>query len=123
MVNVSSPNTPGLTDLQAVESLRPILSAVRSETSKPVLVKIGPDLADSDIDEIADLAVQLGLAGIVATNTTVCRDGLATAGAAALGGGGVSGPRWRPRHGDPAAALCPRRRPVGAHQRGRHRNR
>ncbi|KMV21917.1 quinone-dependent dihydroorotate dehydrogenase [Mycobacterium heckeshornense] len=97
VVNVSSPNTPGLTDLQAVESLRPVLSAVRSETSKPVLVKIGPDLSDSDVDRIADLAAELGLAGIVATNTTLCRDGLATAGADALGSGGVSGPPLAPR--------------------------
>ncbi|MGH3561114.1 MAG: dihydroorotate dehydrogenase (quinone), partial [Mycobacterium sp.] len=57
VVNVSSPNTPGLRDLQAVESLRPILSAVLAETSAPVLVKIAPDVSDSDIDDIADLAV------------------------------------------------------------------
>jgi dihydroorotate dehydrogenase len=92
VVNVSSPNTPGLRDLQAVESLRPILAAVKAETSKPVLVKIAPDLSDHDVDEIADLAVELGLAGIVATNTTVSRAGLATAGVEALGSGGVSGP-------------------------------
>ncbi len=92
VVNVSSPNTPGLRDLQAVESLRPILAGVQQETSTPVLVKIAPDLSDSDIDQIADLAVELGLAGIVATNTTVVRDGLATPGAADLGPGGVSGP-------------------------------
>jgi len=91
VVNVSSPNTPGLRDLQAVESLRPILTAVRAETSTPVLVKIAPDLSDAEIDAIADLAVELGLAGIVATNTTVARDGLTTPGAAELGPGGVSG--------------------------------
>src|SRR6476660_2490942 len=78
VVNVSSPNTPGLRDLQAVESLRPILVAVKRETSTPVLVKIAPDLSDSDVDEIADLAVELGLSGIVATNTTVSRSGLHT---------------------------------------------
>lgn len=91
VVNVSSPNTPGLRDLQSVESLRPILAAVLAETSTPVLVKIAPDLADSDIDAIADLAVELGLAGIVATNTSVSRDGLATPGVEELGPGGVSG--------------------------------
>ena len=91
VVNVSSPNTPGLRDLQAVESLRPILVAVREETDTPVLVKIAPDLSDSDVDEIADLAVELGLAGIVATNTTVSRDGLATPGVDDLGPGGISG--------------------------------
>jgi dihydroorotate dehydrogenase len=95
VVNVSSPNTPGLRDLQAVESLRPILSAVLAEasrTSTPVLVKIAPDISDSDIDDIADLAVELGLAGIVATNTTVSRDGLLTPGVEELDAGGISGP-------------------------------
>lgn len=92
VVNVSSPNTPGLRDLQAVQSLRPILAAVRAETSTPVLVKIAPDLSDRDLDEIADLAVELRLDGIVATNTTVSREGLATTGVADLGPGGVSGP-------------------------------
>ncbi|MHA3022013.1 quinone-dependent dihydroorotate dehydrogenase [Mycobacterium sp. BMJ-28] len=91
VVNVSSPNTPGLRDLQAVSALRPILAAVRAATSTPVLVKIAPDLSDVDIDEIADLAVELGLAGIVATNTTISRDGLRTPGVAELGSGGVSG--------------------------------
>ncbi|MEO6795342.1 MAG: quinone-dependent dihydroorotate dehydrogenase, partial [Mycobacterium sp.] len=92
VVNVSSPNTPGLRDLQAVEQLQPILAAVRAETTAPVLVKIAPDLADPDLDAIADLSVALGLAGIVATNTTVSRHGLATTGVAALGPGGISGP-------------------------------
>jgi dihydroorotate dehydrogenase len=93
VVNVSSPNTPGLRDLQAVESLRPILSAVLEEAQQtPVLVKIAPDISDSDVDDIADLALELGLAGIVATNTTVSRDGLATPGVEELGAGGISGP-------------------------------
>ncbi|MBS9533005.1 quinone-dependent dihydroorotate dehydrogenase [Mycobacterium sp. M1] len=92
VVNVSSPNTPGLRDLQAVDQLRPILAAVRAETSTPVLVKIAPDLTDADVDAIADLAVELGLAGIVATNTTVSRDGLLTLGVSELGSGGISGP-------------------------------
>ncbi|QUR69795.1 quinone-dependent dihydroorotate dehydrogenase [Mycobacterium spongiae] len=102
VVNVSSPNTPGLRDLQAVNLLRPILSAVLAETSEtaaatPVLVKISPDTSDSDIDDIADLAVELGLAGIVATNTTVSRAGLATPGVDELGAGGISGPPLAPR--------------------------
>ncbi len=92
VVNVSSPNTPGLRDLQAVESLRPILSAVLAETAAPVLVKIAPDLSDDDVDAVADLAVELGLAGIVATNTTVSRAGLRTPHVDDLGPGGVSGP-------------------------------
>ncbi len=92
VVNVSSPNTPGLRDLQAVESLHPILTAVLAETSTPVLVKIAPDLSDEDVDAVADLAVELGLAGIVATNTTVSRAGLRTPHVEDLGPGGVSGP-------------------------------
>ncbi len=93
VVNVSSPNTPGLRDLQAVESLRPILTAVQSVVSVPVLVKIAPDLSDEDIDAVADLAVELGLDGIVATNTTISRAGLRTGAdvVAALGAGGLSG--------------------------------
>ncbi|MET7772254.1 quinone-dependent dihydroorotate dehydrogenase [Nocardia sp. NPDC005366] len=93
VVNVSSPNTPGLRDLQAVESLRPVLQAVLDQVRVPVLVKIAPDLSDDDIDAVADLAVELGLAGIVATNTTIRRDGLRTdpAEVAAMGLGGLSG--------------------------------
>ncbi|MCL0120191.1 quinone-dependent dihydroorotate dehydrogenase [Corynebacterium pygosceleis] len=94
VVNVSSPNTPGLRDLQAVESLRPILRAVTEVADTPVLVKIAPDLSDADVDAVADLAVELGLAGIVATNTTVSREGLVTDAAKveAMGAGGFSGP-------------------------------
>lgn len=93
VVNVSSPNTPGLRDLQAVESLRPILTAVQESTKSPVLVKIAPDLSDEDIDAVADLAVELGLAGIVATNTTISREGLQTptVEVEAMGAGGISG--------------------------------
>jgi dihydroorotate dehydrogenase len=92
VVNVSSPNTPGLRDLQAVSALRPILTGVLQEAGvTPVLVKIAPDLADTDVDEVADLAVELGLAGIVATNTTISRAGLMTPGVADLGPGGISG--------------------------------
>lgn len=91
VVNVSSPNTPGLRDLQASESLRPILSVVKESTTTPVLVKIAPDLADEDVDAVADLAVELGIAGIVATNTTISREGLKTPGVEELGAGGVSG--------------------------------
>lgn len=94
VVNVSSPNTPGLRDLQAVESLRPLLRAVLDTVEVPVLVKIAPDLSDDDIDAVADLAVELGLAGIVATNTTIGRDGLASDAATVeqIGAGGLSGP-------------------------------
>ncbi|WP_084350737.1 quinone-dependent dihydroorotate dehydrogenase [Millisia brevis] len=94
VVNVSSPNTPGLRDLQAIESLRPLLTTVREMSSAPVLVKIAPDLSDADVDAIADLAVELDLAGIVATNTTIGREGLRThrADVERIGAGGLSGP-------------------------------
>ncbi|WIM68855.1 quinone-dependent dihydroorotate dehydrogenase [Corynebacterium breve] len=93
VVNVSSPNTPGLRDLQAVSELKPLLQAVLDATETPVLVKIAPDLADDDIDAVADLALELGLAGIVATNTTVSREVLTTdpAEVEAMGAGGISG--------------------------------
>lgn len=90
VVNVSSPNTPGLRDLQSVDSLRPILRAVRAAADAvtgvrrvPLLVKIAPDLADDDVDAVADLAVELGLDGVAAVNTTIGHD---------LGPGGLSGP-------------------------------
>ncbi len=105
VVNVSSPNTPGLRDLQAVSVLRPLLLAVRAAADDaagrhvPLLVKIAPDLADQDVDAVADLAVQIGLDGIVATNTTIGRHALATPPdqVAALGAGGLSGPVLRER--------------------------
>lgn len=93
VVNVSSPNTPGLRDLQAVESLRPILTAVRDVATIPVLVKIAPDLDDADVDAVTDLVLELELAGIVATNTTISREGLRTSAGMveAMGPGGISG--------------------------------
>jgi dihydroorotate dehydrogenase len=94
VVNVSSPNTPGLRGLQAVETLRPLLEAVRDASgSTPLLVKIAPDLADDEVTAIAGLAVDLGLAGLIATNTTISREGLTTdpAVVAAAGEGGLSG--------------------------------
>lgn len=93
-VNVSSPNTPGLRSLQSVQSLRPILVAVQEEAAgKPILVKIAPDLADEDVLAVADLSLELGLAGVIATNTTISREGLKTDAArvAAIGAGGLSG--------------------------------
>ncbi len=106
VVNVSSPNTPGLRDLQAAGRLRPVLVAVREALDAsgggrrvPLLVKIAPDLTDADVDAVADLALELGLDGIIATNTTVSRDGLASSPSevAAAGAGGLSGPPLRAR--------------------------
>ncbi|WP_214110187.1 quinone-dependent dihydroorotate dehydrogenase [Acrocarpospora catenulata] len=87
VVNVSSPNTPGLRDLQAVDRLRPLLAAVQEAAgSTPLLVKIAPDLADEDVDGVAQLAVDLGLAGIIATNTTISREGVSSTEAGGLSG-------------------------------------
>ncbi len=112
VVNVSSPNTPGLRDLQAVERLEPILAAVRHAADAavsrlgdsrdrpvPLLVKIAPDLADADVLAVAELALARGLDGIVATNTTTSRAGLRSSPAevAAAGAGGLSGPPVRER--------------------------
>ncbi|MFI1972700.1 dihydroorotate dehydrogenase (quinone) [Streptomyces cinnamoneus] len=102
VVNVSSPNTPGLRNLQATEALRPLLAAVREAADRtvtdrrvPLLVKIAPDLADEDVDAVADLAVELGLDGVIATNTTIAREGLGLKTpqrtVEAIGAGGLSG--------------------------------
>ncbi|MEZ4288215.1 MAG: quinone-dependent dihydroorotate dehydrogenase [Polyangiales bacterium] len=112
VVNVSSPNTPGLRDLQAVHSLRPLLVEVRATADRvcesalgpnrvnkrrqsrvPLLLKIAPDLANEDIDAIVDLALELGLDGIIATNTTISRGGLRTDPKTVeqCGAGGLSG--------------------------------
>lgn len=100
-VNVSSPNTPGLRDLQASEKLRPLLRSVREALNEvspgrhvPLLVKIAPDLADEDVDAVAALALELRLDGIIATNTTIRREGLRSAAVdiERCGSGGLSGP-------------------------------
>jgi dihydroorotate dehydrogenase len=94
VVNVSSPNTPGLRNLQAVEKLEPILTAVQAIAGRvPLLVKIAPDLADDDVLGVADLALSIGLDGIIATNTTISREGLRTPPARIeeVGAGGLSG--------------------------------
>ena len=106
VVNVSSPNTPGLRDLQAVEKLEPLLLAVRREADRvvtdrrvPLVVKIAPDLSDDDVLAVADLATGIGLDGVIATNTTIRRDGLRTPAAEveAVGAGGLSGAPVRER--------------------------
>lgn len=100
VVNVSSPNTPGLRGLQAAETLRPLLEAVHAAAgATPLLVKIAPDLDDDEVESIARLAVDVGLAGLVATNTTIAREGLVTdpAKVDAAGAGGLSGPPLRER--------------------------
>jgi dihydroorotate dehydrogenase len=97
VLNVSSPNTPGLRSLQAVEALEELVAGVQEELSAlevrvPLLVKIAPDLADEDVDAVADLAVRRGLDGLVATNTTTHRAGLVSRLRAPDEPAGVSGP-------------------------------
>ncbi len=99
-VNVSSPNTPGLRGLQESELLRPLLTSIRDAADgEPVLVKIAPDLQDAEVERIAELATELGLAGVIATNTTLSRADLRTDAAVveAAGAGGLSGSPLAPR--------------------------
>lgn len=97
VVNVSSPNTPGLRELQDKEPLTKLLLAVQERNAqlggKPLLLKIAPDLSNSQLDDIVAIAELTKLAGIVATNTTISRDGLSTARLEvdAIGAGGLSG--------------------------------
>lgn len=101
VVNVSSPNTPGLRELQEKESLRKILTHLQqlnvtlslSKGAKPLLLKIAPDLTKEQIDDVIDLAMEIKLDGLVATNTTISREGLTTSGSRikTIGAGGLSG--------------------------------
>lgn len=104
VVNISSPNTKDLRAMQAAEVARPLFEALQTEATRgaggaggskavPLLVKIAPDLADEAIDAIVDEAKRAGLAGVVATNTTIARSGLATPSDVVenIGAGGLSG--------------------------------
>ncbi|HEY0667981.1 MAG TPA: quinone-dependent dihydroorotate dehydrogenase [Sphingobacteriaceae bacterium] len=81
VVNVSSPNTPGLRELQEKEPLKNLLGTLQSRnekngTSRPILLKIAPDLTDSQLDDIIEIVNETGIAGVIATNTTISREGL-----------------------------------------------
>ena len=97
VVNVSSPNTPGLRELQEKESLRKILGHLQminnaKAVAKPILLKIAPDLSNEQINDVIDLAIEIKLDGLVATNTTVNREGLSSeSGVVSLESGGLSG--------------------------------
>jgi dihydroorotate dehydrogenase len=103
VLNVSSPNTPGLRDMQAVERLGELIAAVRAaladvERCPPLLVKIAPDLLDDDVDAIAELALRERLDGLIATNTTIDRGVLRDPAAPDVPAeGGISGAPLRPR--------------------------
>lgn len=97
-VNVSSPNTPGLRALQAKGPLLDLLGSIQKKnlsmpSPKPVLLKIAPDLTREDLDDILEIVGQTGIAGIVATNTTISREGLSESGSTvrSFGEGGLSG--------------------------------
>ena len=95
MVNVSSPNTPGLRELQDKKPLSIILNALtkRNKENKPLLLKIAPDLTDGQLDDIIELVDETGITGLIATNTTISRDGLSTDAKEieSIGNGGLSG--------------------------------
>ncbi|HTE30967.1 MAG TPA: quinone-dependent dihydroorotate dehydrogenase [Chryseolinea sp.] len=98
VVNVSSPNTPGLRALQEKEPLQHLMSSMKklalaSAKPKPVLLKIAPDLNDTQLDDVVDIVVNTGTDGIIATNTTVSREGLRTdhSSIEQIGNGGLSG--------------------------------
>ncbi|KAI9550116.1 hypothetical protein GHT06_005010 [Daphnia sinensis] len=98
VVNVSSPNTPNLRDLQEKEPLKQLLEAVKTandlkEKSKPILLKIAPDLTNGQLDDIVEIVQETGIAGVIATNTTLDRSQLTTSKDTieSIGAGGVSG--------------------------------
>ncbi len=98
VINVSSPNTPGLRELQEKEPLRKLLSYVKSlslakPTPKPVLLKIAPDLTESQLNDVIEILKETNTDGIIATNTTISREGLTTSATEvqAIGAGGLSG--------------------------------
>lgn len=96
VVNVSSPNTPGLRDLQEKEPLLYILNYLQqynnqNEKPKPILLKIAPDLTDSQLDDIIDIVLESKIAGVIATNTTISREGLKSDPEIVKETGGVSG--------------------------------
>lgn len=104
VVNVSSPNTPGLRDLQEREPLTRLLTALQQENqqrpaAKPILLKIAPDLTNGQLDDIIAIVTETGIAGVIATNTTISRAGLQTnpSEVGQIGAGGVSGKPLRDR--------------------------
>lgn len=98
VVNVSSPNTPGLRELQEKEPLKKLLADVKTLTlskvnPKPVLLKIAPDLTNTQLDDIVSILIETKTDGVIATNTTISREGLTTSKQQleAIGNGGLSG--------------------------------
>ncbi|HXB05958.1 MAG TPA: quinone-dependent dihydroorotate dehydrogenase [Puia sp.] len=119
VVNVSSPNTPGLRELQEKAALRRILTSLQriaAELSaagaplRPLLLKIAPDLSQEQLDDVIALALEISLDGLVATNTTISREGLLTRTdhLESIGAGGLSGAPLRERSTEVVRYLCER---------------
>jgi dihydroorotate dehydrogenase len=115
VVNVSSPNTPGLRELQDKEPLKHLLLKVqemnnKTKAPKPLLLKIAPDLTDSQLDDIVAIAQEIKLSGLIATNTTISRDNLKTEKSIVeeIGAGGLSGKPVRERSTQVVKYLCDR---------------
>jgi dihydroorotate dehydrogenase len=118
VVNVSSPNTPGLRELQEKESLRRILTrlqevnaelaAAQGMSPRPLLLKIAPDLNQQQLDDVSTLALEIRLDGLVATNTTIGREGLIASKEQleVIGAGGLSGAPLRERATEVVRYLC-----------------
>jgi dihydroorotate dehydrogenase len=116
VVNVSSPNTPGLRELQEKDALRKILSNLQSANSsrpqrdkiqKPILLKIAPDLTDGQLDDVIDLAMEINLDGLVATNTTISREGLGLqSSVVSRQSGGLSGLPLKQRSTEVVKYIC-----------------
>ncbi len=98
-INISSPNTPNLRKLQRVENLNELLRVLCREAKDrvPLLVKIAPDLSEDEIEAVVDICLKYEVDGIIATNTTISRDGLTSANVEDIGAGGLSGRPLRQR--------------------------
>ncbi|HMK24469.1 MAG TPA: quinone-dependent dihydroorotate dehydrogenase [Chitinophagaceae bacterium] len=119
VVNVSSPNTPGLRELQEKESLKKILTNLQAinqqpatRNQKPILLKIAPDLTQEQLDDVIDLALEIKLDGLVATNTTISRSGLTTHDSrlTTVGAGGLSGLPLKERSTEVVKYICEKTR-------------
>ncbi len=113
VVNVSSPNTPGLRELQEKEPLQQLLGILQERnkmkyTHKPIFLKIAPDLTTAQLDDIIAIVKTTGIAGVIATNTTIARDGLKTPAGfiEAIGPGGLSGKPLEKRATEVISYLC-----------------
>ncbi len=108
-VNISSPNTPGLREMQKPEALEDLLSTLQEKNrelgAKPLLIKIAPDLTEAEIESIVALAERYAISGIIATNTTIERNGLTAEEVSRCGDGGLSGTPLKKRSTEVIATI------------------